>query len=168
MAWVSVEPRERDGQRFCLSVIDALGQLAGSTEQMSPAPGFRGERAVKRLLSEMEALEEPMALVIDDLGELRSAEALAWLELFLTRLLAVLVTREDPRLGLYRLRLAGELIELRGPDLAFSAEETRELLATSHITVSDAGAVLLHQRIEGWAAGLRLAVISLGEHPDPE
>jgi len=172
MAWVSVEPGERDGQRFWLSVIDALARVVGSVERMSPAPGFRGELAVKWLLSELEALEEPVALVIDDLGELRSAEALAWLNLFLThlppQLLVVLVSREDPRLGLHRLRLAGELIELRGPDLAFSAEETRELLATSGITVSDAGALLLHERTEGWAAGLRLAVISLREHPDPE
>ena len=34
--------------------------------------------------------------------------------------------------------------------------------------MSDAGAVALHQRTEGWAAGLRLAVISLSGHPDPE
>jgi LuxR family transcriptional regulator, maltose regulon positive regulatory protein len=27
---------------------------------------------------------------------------------------------------------------------------------------------LLRQRTEGWAAGLRLAVISLAGHPDPE
>ena len=171
-AWVSVERGERDGQRFWLSVIEALAQVVGSVERMSPAPGFRGELAVERLLSDLDSLEEPLVLVVDDLHELRSAEALAWLELFSTRLppqlLVVLVTREDPRLGLHRLRLAGELIELRGPDLAFTTEETRELLAASGITVSDAGAILLHERTEGWAAGLRLAAISLGEHPDPE
>ena len=27
---------------------------------------------------------------------------------------------------------------------------------------------LLQQRTEGWAAGLRLAVLSLADHPDPE
>ena len=26
----------------------------------------------------------------------------------------------------------------------------------------------MHERTEGWAAGLRLAAISLAEHPDPE
>ena len=31
-----------------------------------------------------------------------------------------------------------------------------------------AGAALLHQRTEGWAAGLRLAAIALADHPDPE
>ena len=172
MAWVSVDQGERDGQRFWLSVIDALAQVVGSVEHVSPAPAFPGELAVERLLSELSSLEDPVVLVIDDLHEVRSAEALAWLELFLARLpprlVVVLVSREDPRLGLHRLRLAGELIELRGPDLAFSTEETRQLLAASGLTVSDAGAMLLHDRTEGWAAGLRLAVISLGENPDPE
>ena len=171
-AWVSVERGERDEQRLWLSVIDALAPVVPSVERVRPSPGFRGPAVVERLLSELDALEEPVVLVIDDLHELRSPEALAWLEVVLMRmpaqLLVVLATREDPRLGLHRLRLAGELIELRGSDLAFSVAETRELLAASGIGLSDAGVALLHERTEGWAAGLRLAVISLGRHPDPE
>src|SRR5207302_892351 len=62
----------------------------------------------------------------------------------------------------------GELAEIRAADLRFSERETRELLDVSGITLSAAGAALLHQRSEGWAAGLRLAAISLVDHPDPE
>jgi len=80
----------------------------------------------------------------------------------------VLATRRDLRLRLHRLRLAGELAEIRWEDLRFSERETRELLDVSGITLSEAGAALLHQRTEGWVAGLRLAVISLADHPDPE
>jgi LuxR family maltose regulon positive regulatory protein len=72
------------------------------------------------------------------------------------------------RLRLHRLRLAGELAEIRAADLSFSERETRELLDASGIGLSDSGAALLHQRTEGWAAGLRLAVLSLAGHPDPE
>ena len=70
--------------------------------------------------------------------------------------------------GLHQLRLAGELAEIRAADLRFSERETRELLDASGIALSEAGAALLHQRTEGWAAGLRLAAISLAGHPDPE
>ena len=70
--------------------------------------------------------------------------------------------------GLHRLRLAGELAEIRAADLRFSERETRELLDASGIALSEAGAALLHQRTEGWAAGLRLAALSLAGHPDPE
>ena len=70
--------------------------------------------------------------------------------------------------GLHQLRLAGELAEIRAADLRFSERETRELLDASGIELSEAGVALLHQRTEGWAAGLRLAAISLAGHPDPE
>src|SRR4029078_5027183 len=72
------------------------------------------------------------------------------------------------RLRLHQLRLAGELAEIRAADLRFTERETRELLQASGIALPQAGVTLLHQRTEGWAAGLRLAAISLAGHPDPE
>jgi LuxR family maltose regulon positive regulatory protein len=81
---------------------------------------------------------------------------------------AVLATRRDLRLRLHQLRLAGELAEIRAEDLRFTERETCELLGASGITLSEVGAALLHQRTEGWAAGVRLAAISLAGHPDPE
>ena len=81
---------------------------------------------------------------------------------------AIVTTRHDVRLRLHRLRLAGELAEIRAADLRFSERETRELLDASGIALSDSGVALLHQRTEGWAAGVRLAVLSLAGHPDPE
>ena len=127
---------------------------------------------VERLLAQLERLEEPLELVIDDLHELGSEDALAWLELLLARVPAqlrvVLATREEAALGLHRLRVAGELTELRGPDLRFSLDETRRLLRASGIRVSDAAVAALQERTEGWPAGVRLAAISLSSHPDPE
>jgi LuxR family maltose regulon positive regulatory protein len=174
VAWVAVERGERDAQRFWLCVIDALADAAGDEviEPVSPAPGFAGAAVVERLLAQLERLDEPLELVIDDLHELQSEDAMAWLELLLTRLPAqlrvVLATREEPALGLHRLRVAGELIELRGRELRFSLEETRALLRANGITLSDAAVATLHDRTEGWPAGLRLAALSLTAHPDPE
>ena len=111
-------------------------------------------------------------LVIDDLHELRSPDALRLLERFLARIPAtlrvVLSTRADPELGLHRLRLTGDLVEIRGADLRFSLEETRGLLEADGIALEDATVAQLHERTEGWAAGLRLAAISLAAHPDRE
>jgi LuxR family transcriptional regulator, maltose regulon positive regulatory protein len=174
VAWVSVEPGERDAQRFWLSVVDELSALSTQdlVERVMASPDRGEEVAVERLWSELDSIDEPLVLVIDDLHELRSAKAVAWLDLFLARLpsqlVVVLATREEPRVGLHRLRVAGELTELRAPDLRFSLEETRVLLRAAGIALSEAGVELLHERAEGWAAGLRLAVISLVEHPEPE
>ena len=173
VAWVTVERGERDAQRFWLSLIDALADAAGEViERVSPAPSFAGAAVVERLQAQLERLEEPLELVIDDLHELGTDDALAWLELLLARVPAqlrvLLATREEAALGLHRLRVAGELTELRGPDLRFSLDETRGLLRSSGIRVSDSAVAALQERTEGWPAGVRLAAISLSSHPDPE
>ena len=127
---------------------------------------------VERVLSELSDRRGRVTVVIDDLQELTSPDALAQLTRLLTNLPpnahAILAARRDLRLGLHRLRLAGELAEIRGADLRFTERETRELLDASGIALSEAGVALLHERTEGWAAGLRLAAISLAGHPDPE
>ena len=131
-----------------------------------------GDEMVDTVLSELAEHVEPVVLIIDDLHELRSADALTQLEHLLALLPSsarvVLSSRRDPPIRLHQLRLADEIAEIRAGDLRFTERETRELLAASEIGLSDAGAAALYQRTEGWAAGLRLAVISLSGHPDPE
>ena len=173
VAWVTVERGERDAQRFWLHLIDALADAAGDEviERVSPAPSFAGAAVVERLLDQLERLEEPLALVIDDLHELDSDDALAWLEMLLTRLPArlrvVLATREEPTLGLHRLRLAGELTELRGPDLRFSLDETRALLRASGITLSDTGRRLAARTHRGMAGRFAPGGDLAGRAPRP-
>ena len=175
VAWVAVERNERDPQRFWLSVVEKLRAAVGAdafVDKLTPAPEFDGEAVVMRLLSELGSLDDPVLLVLDDLQELQSPDALAQLGLLIERrprlLQIVLATRRDPQLGLHRLRLAGELTELRAADLRFSLDESRELLASSGVTPSEESVVRLCERTEGWAAGLRLAALSLAGHPDPE
>jgi LuxR family maltose regulon positive regulatory protein len=175
VAWLSVDRGERDPQRFWLCVMDELAGVFGdavSVERVDATPAFDGRAVIDRLLSSLHSIRQTVVLLIDDLHELRSEEALRLLELFLASLppkvLAILATREDPRLGLHRPRLTGELTEIRAPDLRFSVDETRELLEATGITLSDESVALLHERTEGWAAGLRLAAISLAGHPEPE
>jgi LuxR family transcriptional regulator, maltose regulon positive regulatory protein len=170
--WVSVERDEHDAQRFWLAVNAALADAGGIVQRVDPAPSFRGEALVEKLLDDLRSLEEPAALVIDDLHELRSTGALRCLEDLLAAvpsdLRVFLLSREDPGLGLHRLRLTGQLTEFRGVDLRFTPEEAEALLRDSNVVLSDESARLLYERTEGWAAGLRLAAISLNHHPDPE
>ena len=80
----------------------------------------------------------------------------------------VLATRHDLRLGLHRLRLEGELAEIRAADLRFTVVEARELFAAAGVELPGPALAMLHERTEGWAAGLRLAALSLAGHQDPE
>src|SRR5262245_19711871 len=77
----------------------------------------------------------------------------------------VLATRHDVRVGLHRLRLQGGLADIREPDLRFTVAEARELFAAAGVDLPDPAALV--ERTEGWAAGLRLAALSLAGHPDP-
>jgi LuxR family maltose regulon positive regulatory protein len=175
VAFVSVNRDQQDAQRFWSAVLDALRSGAAAIDprtQRATTVAVDGEQAVDTILSELDAQGEPVVLIIDDLHELRSAAALAQLERLLAALPSyarvVLSSRRDPPIRLHQLRLADEVAEIRAGDLRFTETETRELLAGSGIGLSDAGAAALHRRTEGWAAGLRLAAISLGDHPDPE
>jgi len=174
-AWVPVQGEERDPQRFWLSVLGALRDTAAGSKLVRPltaAPGLDGWAVVERLLTDLSGLEDRVWLVIDDVHELRSDEALHQLELLLMRAPAglrfVLATRHDLRLGLHRLRLEGELTEIRAADLRFTRQEARALFEAAGIALSDPALGLLYQRTEGWAAGLRLAALSLAGHPDPD
>ena len=174
-AWVTVDRGEHDPQRFWLQIVDELRGVAGAdelVERRTPTPEFDGQAFVDRLIAELDGLEDHVVLVIDDLHELASSPAQQLLEQFLTRrpahLRVILATRHDPPLGLHRLRLSGELSELRGGDLRFTVTETSELLAVSGVSVSDETAARLQVRTEGWAAGLRLAALSLAGRRDPE
>ena len=167
LAWVSVERGEHDAQRFWLSVIQALAAAAPELgmDQPAPTPDFDARVTADRVLTTLTALAQPVVLVVDDMHELVSREAQAQFELFIARrppkLRIVVATRHDPQLGLHRLRLAGELVEVRAVDLRFTADEARQLFALSAIELSNASVDLLMARTEGWAAGLRLASLSL-------
>jgi LuxR family maltose regulon positive regulatory protein len=175
LAVLQVQRDQQDAQQFWLALLDAVRHGTGANSGAEPpagTPDFNALAMAGRVLSELAEARGGVTLVIDDLHELTSPEALAQLPRLLTDLPldvhAILTTRHDLRLGLHQLRLAGELAEIRAADLRFTERETRELLAASGITLSEAGAALLYQRTEGWAAGLRLAAISLAGHPDPE
>jgi len=170
-AWVPAGRGERDPQRFWLSVLAALRQTGlGSAlvREVTAAPDLDGWVITERLLKDLAPLDDQLWLVVDDVQEL-GGDALRQLELLIMRappgLRFVLATRRDVRLGLHRLRLEGELAEIREPDLRFTVAEAAELFAAAGVRLPEVAPLVA--RTEGWAAGLRLAALSLAGHPDP-
>src|SRR5215471_168317 len=143
IAWVAVGRDERDPQRFWLSAVGALRQTSagsGLVRELTAAPDLDGWAITERLLTDLAPLDQRLWLVIDDLHELGSDLARRQLELLVLRapaqLRLVLATRHDVRLGLHRLRLEGELTEIRAGDLRFSRAEARELFAAAGVGLS--------------------------------
>ena len=146
VAWVTVGRRERDPQRFWLALLDALRATRPGSRvvgALTAGREFDAGNLVERLLEDLSGLDEPLWLVLDDLHELDDPASLDQLETLVTEappeLRFVLAARHDPRLGLHRLRLEGQLPELRAADLRFTAEEAAQLFETAGVEVSSAG-----------------------------
>src|SRR5215468_10129570 len=134
-AWVPAGRGERDPQRFWLAVLAAL----------------RATSAGSALVGELTAAPDLDGWVITErlLADLAPLDDRAWLVV------------DD----VHRLRLEGELAEIREPDLRFSLAEAEELFDAAGVELPDPAPLV--ERTEGWAAGLRLAALSLAGHPDP-
>ena len=137
-----------------------------------PAAGRADHAFLQQLASVLASQDPPVALVLDDihlLSDLGTLDGLSYVLRNASAGLHVLVaSRMDPLLPLHRYRLTGELTEIRAADLAFTSAEARALIAQHGVTLSPASLEVLTSKAEGWAAGLRLAAMSLENHPDPE
>jgi LuxR family maltose regulon positive regulatory protein len=175
VAWVALGPDCNDPQRLWTLVTTALLRTA-SSKGGSPAdlraPADVDEEYVARLLSSLGPGRGPVVLVLEDLHEVQDQEALRGLDLLLTMLpegfRVVLIARSDPALSLHRLRVAGELSEIRQSALAFDREEAVALLAQHGVALDDPEVDRLVERTEGWAVGLRLAALSLEDRTGEE
>ncbi len=132
VAFVSVDRDQQDAQRFWCAVLDAIRNPARSIDpQTQPAAtaALDGDQVVDAVLSEFAEQVEPVVLIIDDLHELRSPDALAQLDHLLAILPSsarlVLSSRRDPPIRLHQLRLADEIAEIRAGDLRFTELRAR-------------------------------------------
>jgi LuxR family maltose regulon positive regulatory protein len=79
----------------------------------------------------------------------------------------VIATREDPNLPLARLRVRGQLTEIRVADLRFTAGEAAEFLnQMMDLDLSVEEVTALERRTEGWIAGLQMAALSMRGRSD--
>jgi LuxR family maltose regulon positive regulatory protein len=174
VAWVSLDDYDNQPGVFWAYVAAAL-RRSGVAVPRAPSAAPRGRAADHafrlRLASALAAQDPPVTLVIDDLHVLTEPAVCGELDFMLRSvgpaLRVVVSARADPLLPLHRYRLAGELTEIRAGDLEFSAAEAGLLMAQHGCTLPADSLECLTRRTEGWAAGLRLAAISMGSHPDP-
>jgi LuxR family maltose regulon positive regulatory protein len=174
VAWVTVGPDDAQPPTFWGHVLDALAAI-GIAPEGSPAgldPRLDGGHLfVRSLASWLAELPAPLVLVLDDLHEATGGAVATELRLLLRfappQLRLVVASRADPPLSLQRLRVAGQLREIREAELAFTRSEAGDLLGRQGVELSAAELEVLWRRTEGWAAGLRLAALTLREHPLP-
>ena len=175
-AWLSLDELDNDPIRFWASVIAALrtclpkigqGALAMLHSPQSPPLST----ILTALLNETQEEGCEIILILDDYHVI-SNQAIFDSMLFLlehlpSNLHLVLATRTDPELPLSRLRVRGQMIEMRDRDLRFTRAETSSFLTQGMgLPLSEEDVATLQQRTEGWIAGLQLAALSMRKRED--
>jgi LuxR family maltose regulon positive regulatory protein len=176
-AWLSLDGSDNDPVRFWSYVIAALQAVApgcGSAALSSLVAQGTGaaDTFLPVLIQALIGLEQETVLVLDDYHAVSNPEIHKAVEFLVHHLpptlRVVIATRTDPVLPLARLRVRGEVDELRAADLRFTDHEAAALFHdVLGIPVSERDVAGLQSRTEGWAAGLCLAGLSMRTQADP-
>ncbi|HET9911360.1 MAG TPA: tetratricopeptide repeat protein, partial [Anaerolineales bacterium] len=177
-AWLSLDEGDNDPSRFISYFVAALQTIkAGIGEELLtalPASHYQlpqAETILTALLNEISVIPENFLLILDDYHSIDSQpvdQALAFLvEHQPPQMHLVIATREDPSLPLARLRVRGQLTELRATDLRFTPAEAAEFInRMMGLHLSDGDVAALESRTEGWIAGLQMAALSMQGRED--
>ncbi|MGZ6566316.1 MAG: LuxR C-terminal-related transcriptional regulator [Solirubrobacteraceae bacterium] len=173
VAWLAVDRTDTRPAQFWAAAIDAV--LAAGEKGLNPLRAgelLGGDEFVPAFANAVSRLKAPLVLILDDFHELRAPGVSEQLDALLRHppdsLRLAIVSRADPRLSLHRLRLEGHLAELRSADLAFTFDEAAALFELADLELTADQLRALHERTEGWGAGLRLAALSLQSCDDAE
>jgi LuxR family maltose regulon positive regulatory protein len=177
-AWLSIDQQDNDPVRFWTYVISALSsaQPEMKTEALSlisepQAPPLEEILAV--LINTIAELPAKVVVVLDDYHLIDSKQIHRSLSFFLDhlppQLHLIITSRSDPPLPLTRLRVRGQLTELRDSDLRFSPAEAAVFInQVMGIDLSPEAVSALETRTEGWIAGLQLAALSMQGRADAQ
>jgi len=170
-AWVSVDEPDNDPKVLLTYVAQALDEIEPIDQRVfaalaSPGSSVPGS-VVPRLGSAFSSMTSPVVLVLDDVHVLRNRECQAALSVLADHVplgsRLVLAGREEPPLRVPRLRAEGRILEIGPGDLSFTPGEAAALLRDAGVALGGDDVAALHQRTEGWAAGLYLAALYLRE-----
>ena len=177
VAWVTLDVGDNDAVRLWTYVATAVDRVRdglgrGALHRLRSSGSATVEDAVDELVDGIRAFGRELIVVLDELEYVTDPDCLASIDHAAEHLPAnarlVLITRSDPALRIARLRVGGALVELRAGELAFTSEETAELLERRGNVQLDAEELeLLRERTEGWPAAVELAMIWLRDVDDP-
>jgi LuxR family maltose regulon positive regulatory protein len=171
VAWLSLDRGDDDPTQFWSYLVAAIRTAVPDDDRL-PLTTLRPPRKpagidgfLADLVNALHDLTVAPVLVIDDVQLLTDRGLLAGLSRLQSyappTLSVVLSGRYLPPIPLGRLRVDGQVSDVRADDLAFTAAETRLALAQSDIEATGADARIVHERTEGWPAGVRLAAMNL-------
>ena len=170
VVWLTLDSGDNDPVRLWTYVATAIDRVRAGAGRVAlqRLRASRGpiEDPIDELLNRTASLPGGVLVVLDDCHEVAQPDALRSVEYALNHLppkvSVIMLTRTDPAVGLARMRARGTVAEVRAADLAFTLEETRELVVDRHGVELDTDEIVgLWERTEGWPAAIYLAALWL-------
>lgn len=173
--WVSLDGSDNDLRTFVRYVLAAIQTAAPNrswqTQALLNAPSLPSEAILARhLIVDLDQIETPIWLVLDDIHHIRETSIFNFLEALLNHpsqvLNLVLVGRQDPPLPIPSWRAYQQVTEIRLRELRFSPDETARFLEQIlKRPISAETAVEWTRSTEGWPVALHLAALSFRDRP---
>jgi LuxR family transcriptional regulator, maltose regulon positive regulatory protein len=169
IGWLSLDDGDNDPARFLNYLITAIQKAEPGTGERALAmlysprtastKALSAETLLDILVNDLVQIPEPIVLVLEDYHVIQTGSIHQSISYLLDHLPPnvhlVLISRAEPPLPLARLRVRGQLVEIRTNDLRFTNEETDEFLNRSmRLNLDFEKVALLSKRTEGWIAGL--------------
>ena len=176
ISWLTLSPAENDPAALTRYLIGALlpagAGIGERAESMLGVPGASPIAWMRSLVNDLATTEAEITLVLDGYEMLTEPACHELLQVLLDHAPATLhllvCTRAEPPFTLGSLRAAGQLAEIRAPELRFSEAEAAQLLVEEErLDLEPAAVVSLTARTEGWPAALYLAALWLRGRADP-
>lgn len=171
VAWLSLDAQDNDPERFLRYLLTAWDARQPGVRNSRPGMLLGGrlpdiDAALAEFINALAGAPEPLAFVFDDyhlIEEPAIHQALTFpLDHLPSRIHFIIAGRKEPPLPLARYRARQELLEFGPSDLQFLPEEaTAFLRQVMALDISAETAAGLQADLEGWAAGLQLAALTL-------
>jgi ATP/maltotriose-dependent transcriptional regulator MalT len=171
-AWFLADEHDDDPTVLWTYVATAMAKAQDEELPVDRIRAIAHDEAPESTLAlELETSGREIVIAIDDFFQIRDARSQAalfrFIELAPSNVEFAIASRVDPPFPLARLRASGDVLELRTADLRFTLDESRRLLNQSLSLGLEPHLVrTLHDRAEGWPAGLYLAHLGLRSATD--
>lgn len=180
VAWYSLDDGDNKPITFGSYLIASLEHILGPDSGLEKISQILRSSSHINLLNLLPAViniiqlkECKIVLVFDDYHLIHSAAIHEFIEFFINHrpknLHLVISSRTKPSLPLARMRANGVLIEIRAADLRLNVYETDQFFhKTMRVNISNEQSKRISELVEGWAAGLQLAALSLIAKPETQ
>ncbi|WP_223645341.1 LuxR C-terminal-related transcriptional regulator [Corallococcus sp. EGB] len=174
LAWLSLDERDNAPERFFSYLVGAIRRAAPEFDayipgQLDAQVALPLEHATTVVLRSLWNLGRELVVVLDDFHVLRERALVRAFSYLLDHspphVHWIVSSRNPPELDLAKLKLTEQLVTLDSRDLGLDGEAIHQLgQRLCGATLAPEDVEYLRARTEGWVAGVKLALLTAGEH----